>query len=82
MKKFYNDDSFALPIRLTSQEADAYNFVYFDMVQSHEAVRCFLDSTTHEDRMTVYRTANRVKNRLERRVGRKRTLLHMLTPVK
>ena len=82
MKKFYNDGNVALPIRLTSQEAASYNFVYFDMVRHPEAVKAFFASTDFEERMFVYRTANRVKNRLDRRPGIKKTRLHMLAPVK
>lgn len=82
MKKFYNDGNIALPIRLTSQEAAAYNFVYFDMVRHPEAVKAFRACTDIEERMAVYSIAWRVKNRLERRPGINKTRLHMLTPVK
>ena len=82
MKKFYNDGNVALPIRLTSQEAASYNFVYFDMVRHPEAITAFFASTNLDERMVVYQTANRVKNRLDRRPGINKTRLHMLTPVK
>ena len=102
MKKFYNDGNIALPIRLTSEEAASYNFVYFDMVEYEEAVKAFFASTyleermveyqeavkvffastDLEERMVVYLTANRVKNRLDRRPGINKTRLRRLTPVK
>lgn len=82
MKKFYNDGNVALPIRLTSQEAASYNFVYFDMVKYPDAVKAFNAETNLDERMVVYRTANRVKNRLDRRPGIKKTRLHRLTPIK
>lgn len=82
MKKFYNDGNVALPIRLTSQEAASYNFLYFDMVEYPEAVTAFVASTDIDERMFVYSTARRVKNRLDRRPGIKKTRLHRLTPIK
>lgn len=82
MKKFYNDGNVALPIRLTSMEAASYNFVYFDMVDHPDAVKAFTDEADVYERMVVYRTANRVKNRLDRRPGINKIRLHRLTPVK
>ena len=82
MKKFYNDGNVALPIRLTSQEAASYNFLYFDMVEYPEAVTAFVASTDIDERMFVYSTARRVKNQLDRRSGIKKDHLHMLVPVK
>ena len=82
MKKFYNDGNVALPIRLTPMEAASYNYVYFEMVDYQDAVKAFMDETDLDERMVVYRTANRVKNRLDRRPGIKKTRLHRLTPIK
>lgn len=82
MKKFYNDGNVALPVRLTSQEAASYNFVYFDMVQHPDAVKAFNAEADVPERMAVYSTALRVKNRLDRRLGINKTRLRRLTPVK
>lgn len=81
-KKFFNDGNVALPIRLTSQEAAAYNFVCFDMDEHPEAVTAFRASVNFEERMEVYRAAWRVKDRLDRRPGINKTRLRRLTPVK
>ena len=82
MKKFYNDGNIALPIRLTWLEAASYNYVYFEMVKHPEAVKAFNAETHLDERMEVYRAAQRVKNRLDRRPGINKTRLHRLTPVK
>ena len=82
MKKFYNDGNIALPIRLTSQEAASYNFVFFDMVEYPDAVKAFNAETHLEERMFVYLAAYRVKNRLDRRPGINKIRLRRITPVK
>ena len=82
MKKFYNDGNVALPIRLTWLEAASYNYVYFDMVRHPDAVKAFNAEAHLEERMDVYSAALRVKNRLDRRPGIKKTRLHRLTPIK
>lgn len=81
-KKFYNDGSIALPIRLTSMEAASYNYVYFDMVQHPDTVKAFRAEVHIGERMAVCSAALRVKDRLDRRPGVKKTRLRRLTPVK
>ena len=81
-KKFFNDGNVALPIRLTWFEAASYNYVYIDMVQHPDAVKAFNAEADVPERMAVYSTALRVKNRLDRRPGINKTRLHRLTPVK